>query len=117
MAACLSGSHLRNFLKERDFQTILQLCKGIFSRVRQRFRLVVRDICYAQIFEDFKQRFAVVTECNCTVVRILFFDQNMTIESVHFGNCKDTDGTEGTCGNIQNFALCYICLLYTSRCV
>ena len=112
MAACLSGSHLRNFLKERDFQTILQLCKGIFSRVRQRFRLVVRDICYAQIFEDFKQRFAVVTECNCTVVRILFFDQNMTIESVHFGNCKDTDGTEGTCCYRKDFTVCNVSSQY-----
>ena len=44
--------------------------------------MIVSDLirCYADVFEHFEQRFSIVSKCNCSVMRISFFDQFMAIE-------------------------------------
>ena len=49
-----------------------------------------------------------MTESNSSVMRIILLDQNMTVESSHFRNCEDTDGTEGFGCYRKNLALCHI---------
>ena len=67
------------------------LCPGILCRVGQVLRLVIRDILYTQVLEHFKESLAVMTESYCTMVRITFLDQYMTIETSHFMDSEDTD--------------------------
>ena len=38
------------------------LIKRVLGRIGQGLRLVVADVCYAEVLEDLKQRLAVVTE-------------------------------------------------------
>ena len=56
-----------------------------------------------------------MAERHCSVVRIILLDQNMAVESAHLRNCKDADGTEGTCGNRKNLPLCNIGAKLTIR--
>ena len=64
-----------------------------------------------------------MTECYCAMMREAFLNQNMTIESAHFRNGKDADGTKGTCCHRKDFALSHIstklivcCALQTVKC-
>lgn len=50
-----------------------------------------------------------MTECNRAMVRITLFNQDVTIETSHFGNSENTDTTKGTSRNIEDFTLCDIC--------
>ena len=47
-----------------------------------------------------------MTECYCAMMREAFLNQNVTIESAHFRNGKDADGTKGMRSNRQDLALC-----------
>ena len=87
------------------------LCKWILCRIWQGCRLIVVNIFHrnAKIFEYFKQCFSVMSECNRSVMRIVFLDQYMAVESSHFRDRKYTDGTEGTCCYRKYFALCHVC--------
>ena len=44
-----------------------------------------------------------MAESNSAVMRIALLNEDMTIESSHFRNSENTDTTEGTCLNIENF--------------
>ena len=64
-----------------------------------------------------------MAECYCTMMWETFFDQDMTIESAHFRNSKDTDGSKGTCCHRKDFTLSHIstkfivcCALQTVKC-
>ena len=86
------------------------LCPRILGDVRNGLRLVVVQILYgnADELEYFIQSLAIVTECNCAVMREVLLDQNVTIESAHLRNSEYADGTEGLGANVQNLALCDI---------
>ena len=43
-------------------------------------------------------------ESNSAMMREVLLDQYMTVESAHLRNCKDTNGTKGTCCNRKNLA-------------
>ena len=49
-----------------------------------------------------------MAERDCSVVWIVLLDQNVTVESAHLRDCEDADGTEGTCRNRKNLALCNV---------
>jgi len=49
-----------------------------------------------------------VTECNCTVVRIVLFDQNVSVETSHFRNCEYAYAAEGLGCNGKNFTVCNV---------
>ena len=49
-----------------------------------------------------------MTEGYGTVVREILSDQNVTIETTHFMNCKYTDTAEGLGGNRKDFAFCKV---------
>ena len=44
------------------------LIKRVLGRIGQGLRLIITDVCYAEVLEDLKQRLAVVTERHCAVV-------------------------------------------------
>lgn len=48
----------------------------------------------AEELEHFKQRLAIVTEGNGTVVRVALLNQDMAVETAHLGNGEDGDAAE-----------------------
>ena len=70
------------------------LCKRIFCGIRQALGLVVGNVRNAEELEHFKQRLAIVTEDNGTVVRVAFLNQDMAVETAHLGNGEDGDAAE-----------------------
>src|SRR5664280_1328181 len=57
-----------------------------------------------------------MTECNGSVMRIVAFNQDMTIESSHLIDGKDTNRSKGLRSYRQYFTLCYICLELSISC-
>lgn len=55
------------------------LCKRIFCGIRQALGLVVGNVRNAEELEHFKQRLAIVTEGNGTVVRVALLNQDMAV--------------------------------------
>ena len=49
-----------------------------------------------------------MSESNCTVVRISLLNQNMAIESAHFGDSEYCDTAEGTGRNVEDLTLCNV---------
>lgn len=82
--------------------------KGVLGRIGQGCGLIVGDISYAEVLKDLEKSLTIVTEGNCTVMRVLLFDEHMAVEAIHLGDCKDTDGTERLGQNVQYLALCDI---------
>ena len=72
----------------------LLLCKRIFCGIRQALGLVVGNVRNAEELEHFKQRLAIVTEGNGTVVRVALLNQDMAVETAHLGNGEDGDAAE-----------------------
>lgn len=72
----------------------LLLCKRIFCGIRQARGLVVGNVRNAEELEHFKQRLAIVTEGNGTVVRVALLNQDMAVETAHLGNGEDGDAAE-----------------------
>ena len=70
------------------------LCKRIFCGIRQALGLVVGNVRNAEELEHFKQRLAIVTEGNGTVVRVALLNQDMAVETAHLGNGEDGDAAE-----------------------
>ncbi len=66
----------------------LLLCKRIFCGIRQALGLVVGNVRNAEELEHFKQRLAIVTEGNGTVVRVALLNQDMAVETAHLGMAK-----------------------------
>ena len=93
------------------FPYYFSLCERILRRIRQRCRLVVIDVLHRNpnILKYLKQSLSVMSECNRSVMRIVFLDQYMAVLSSHFRDRKYTDGTEGTCCYRKYFALCHVC--------
>ena len=90
--------------------------KRIFCLVGNALRLIVADVLCAKVLKYLVNRLSVVTECNCAVVGESVFDKNVTVESAHFLDSKDTYATEGACRNGKNLALCYVCVEVVIRC-
>ena len=69
--------------------------------------MVVSDLIgtHADELEYFVKRFSEMSECNCSVMRIIAFDQHVTVKTSHFRNCEYTDSSEGFCGYRKDFAL------------
>ena len=57
-----------------------------------------------------------MTESNCSVMREVTLDKNVSVESSHLRNSEYTDTTEGLCRSIENFSLCNICTKVVVRC-
>ena len=57
-----------------------------------------------------------MSESNCTVVRIVLLNQDMTVEASHFRNGEYADSAEGTGCHRQNLALCDVCAQLGIRC-
>ncbi|EJX04978.1 hypothetical protein EVA_06914 [gut metagenome] len=93
------------------FRFVYRLAPWVFCWISHACRLVISDFLNwnPNVFKYFKQRFAPVSECNCSVMRVSSLDQYMAIESSHFRNCKNTNGTKGTSGHRKDLALCNIC--------
>lgn len=72
----------------------LLLCKRILCGIRQALGLVVGNVRNAEELEHFKQRLAIVTEGNGTVVRVALLNQDMAVETAHLGNGEDGDAAE-----------------------
>ena len=72
----------------------LLLCKRIFCGIRQALGLVVGNVRNAEELEHFKQRLAIVTEGNGTVVRVALLNQDMAVETAHLRNGEDGDAAE-----------------------
>ena len=51
-------------------------------------------ILNAEVLQCIEDSLAVVTECNCTVVRIVLLDKNVAVESAHFGDSEYADSAE-----------------------
>ena len=67
----------------------LLLCKRIFCGIRQALGLDVGNVRNAEELEHFKQRLAIVTEGNGTVVRVALLNQDTrsdTVRSFSYGN-------------------------------
>ena len=47
-----------------------------------------------------------MSECNSSVMRIAFLDQNVAIEAAHFMDCKDSDAAKGFRSNRKHFSFC-----------
>ena len=71
-------------------------------------RTVEFSVLYAEVLEQVKYSLAVVTEYNCTVMRIVLLDENVSVESAHFLDAEDTDSTEGSCSYRKDLALCSV---------
>ena len=95
----------------RPVITFYCLCKRILSGVHHALRLVEVDILYrnADILEYFIQSLAVVAECNCTVVRVVLFNENVSVETSHLRNCEYTYAAEGLGSNGKNFTVSDVC--------
>ena len=100
---CESSQPLKLFIPDRS------LYKRILGRIHHAGRLIESDVLNAEVTEEVEQELSVVTECNRTVVGITLFNQNVTVEASHLGNCENTDTAEGTCRNIEDLALCDVC--------
>ena len=50
-----------------------------------------------------------MTECYCTVVRVVLLDQYMTIEAAHLVDREYCDTTEGTGSYRKDLAFCHVC--------
>lgn len=87
------------------------LCERIFGRVTYAGRLIVADLAYvyANIFKYFKQCFSIMAKCNCSMVRVVAFDQDMTVEPFHFRNCKDTNTAKRSGCYRKDLSICHIC--------
>ena len=56
--------------------------------------MIVTYVFNTEILEYLKKCFTVMTESNCAVVGEIALNKNVTVESSHFGNCKNTDSVE-----------------------
>ena len=76
-----------------------RLTPWIFCRISYTCRLVVTNLLYVQSeeFHYFEELFSIMSEHNCSVMRIVALDQYVTIESSHFFDSEDTDTTKGSC--------------------
>ncbi len=78
---------------------VLPSDKSIFS---VRILTVIQHTCgtvefkvlNAEVLQCIEDSLAVVTECYCTVVRIVLLDKNVAVESAHFGDSEYADSTE-----------------------
>lgn len=104
---------------------VFLLAPRVFCWIAHACRLIIANLSYrhADILKYFKQSLSVMAECYCTMMWETFFDQDMTIESAHFRNSKDTDGSKGTCCHRKDFTLSHIstkfivcCALQTVKC-
>lgn len=67
--------------------------------------MVEGDVFDAQVLEDGEEDFSDVGKSYGTVMRILFGDEDVTVETAHFGNGKDADAAEGLGCCRQDFTL------------
>ena len=66
----------------------------ILTVIQHTSRTVEFEILNTEILQCIEDSLAVVTECNCTVVRIVLLDKNVAVESAHFGDSEYADSTE-----------------------
>ena len=73
--------------------------------------MIVADLvrAYADELEYLIQCLAMMSECNCSVMREAALDQYVTVETSHILDCEYTDAAEGLRCYRKYFALCYIC--------
>ena len=90
------------------------LVKRIFGLIQLSGRVVVTNFLnrYADIFEYFIQSFSIMAKSNGSVMREIALDQYMAVETTHFRNGKNTDGTEGTCCYRKDFTVCDVSSQY-----
>ena len=86
----------------------IRLHKWILCLVKHSLRLVEADLIYinTDVFEYFVKSLSIMTECYSTMMRVVAFDQYMTVETTHLWDCEDTDRTKGTSCNRKNFTVC-----------
>jgi len=96
---------------------------GVLAAVRYACGMVVLSVLYAEILENIEYSLAVMTEYHCTVMRIALLDEYIAVESAHFLDAEDSNGTEGAGSNGKDLALCSIgaqcsacCGLETEEC-
>lgn len=89
---------------------LLSLCERILGRIQHSLRLVEIQIFYGytDVLEYFVQSLTEVSECYGSVVREVFLDQYVTIETSHLGDSENTDTTEGSGRNGKDFTLCNV---------
>ena len=102
----------------RGANLICILSERILRWVWQALWLIVADfiVSHADVLENFVNGLSEVTECNCTVVRIILLNQYVTVEAAHFLDCEYTDSTEGLSSYVKNFTLCNVCTKDVIRC-
>lgn len=93
---------------QTGFHLSERLSPRILGGIRKLLRLIVSDVLDAEILHNLEHQLAAVSESNCAVVRISLLNQNMAIESAHFGDSKYCDTAEGTGRNVEDFALCNV---------
>ena len=72
------------------------LCEGVLGGIVVALREVVVDLVHgdAHVLENLPQILTLMTEHNGAVVRIVLLDEDVTIETAHVLDTKDTDRTE-----------------------
>src|SRR5699024_112026 len=70
-------------------------------------RLIVVNFFYinTEILEYLIQSFSIVSKSNSSVMRVILFYQNMTVETSHLRNSKDTDAAKALCCHRKNFTM------------
>ena len=82
--------------------------KRIFVRIQHGFRLIEGNVLHTQIRENRMQGFAEMSEGHGAMMRILLFNEHVTVEAPHLRNSENTDAAKGTGDGWQNLALCDI---------
>ena len=92
--------------------------KRIFCRIHHSLRLIEVNFIHfhTDIFKYFIQCFSEMSESNSAMVRIIFLNQYVTIETSHFRNCEYADSAKGTGCNRKNLTLCDISAQLGIRC-
>ena len=86
------------------------LCEWILCRVFRGSRLIITDLIhlYTDILVNLIDCLAEMSKRNCAMVRIVLFNQHMTVEASHLRNRKYTNRTEGLRCYRKYFTLCDI---------
>lgn len=82
--------------------------EGVFARIGERLRLVVRNFLNPEIAQHLKDGFAGMTEGYRAMMRVVVGNQNMAVEAIHFWNGEDADAAKRAGGNRQNLTLGHI---------
>lgn len=80
--------------------------KGILCRIPVSCCPIEADVLYTEELEDFVKGLSYMMESDSPVMREALLNQDMTVETAHFGNGECSNAAEGLAVNIKDLAFC-----------